>query len=190
VPFLVEDGTGVPNATAYHDVTVADDYHADRGNAGWTGSDDVKGQAIIRATDYLRTYAGSWKGVKTYGDQGLDWPRAGVMLEPGDRYLLGAVMARPGVLIASSGGILTALLLRYDAVPLPLIFASCELALRALTKPLIRDLDRGRMIKSQTVGPISTTYMDGAPSGTVYPYINGLLRPYMQSSSTIEMRRA
>lgn len=32
----------------------ANTYHTDRGNAAWSGTDTVKNQALVRATDYIR----------------------------------------------------------------------------------------------------------------------------------------
>lgn len=40
---------------SYGDVSGADAYHTARGNAAWTGSATVKGQALTRAQDYIRT---------------------------------------------------------------------------------------------------------------------------------------
>lgn len=40
---------------SYGDVSGADAYHAARGNSAWTGTSTVKGQALQRAQDYIRT---------------------------------------------------------------------------------------------------------------------------------------
>ena len=40
---------------SYGDVTGADAYHSARGNSAWTGSSTIKGQALTRAQDYIRT---------------------------------------------------------------------------------------------------------------------------------------
>jgi hypothetical protein len=74
--FVVENGTGSPDANSYVSTAEADSFHADRGNASWTGSDTVKQAALIKATDYLeQTYGMRWMGVPLNDVQALGWPR-------------------------------------------------------------------------------------------------------------------
>lgn len=51
--FVVEDGTGLEDANSFCSVEFADSYFSDRGIAAWTGSNTVKEQALVRATDYI-----------------------------------------------------------------------------------------------------------------------------------------
>lgn len=55
---IVEDGTGVEDANGLIPVAFADDYFEDRGVTQWAGTDEVKGQCIIRATDYFELVYG------------------------------------------------------------------------------------------------------------------------------------
>ncbi len=71
---IVEDGTGLTAADALIDVAYADAYHAARGNA-WAGTTTEKEQAIVKATDYMRTMA--WIGSPLTETQALPWPRYG-----------------------------------------------------------------------------------------------------------------
>lgn len=71
---IVEDGTGLADADALIDVAYADAYHAARGNA-WAGTTTEKEQAIVKATDYMRTMA--WIGSPLTDTQALPWPRFG-----------------------------------------------------------------------------------------------------------------
>jgi hypothetical protein len=76
--FTLEDGTGLEDANAYISVAFADSYFADRGITEWTGTDTVKEQAIIRATDYIETRWGqSFLGEPEFPDtpQALSFPR-------------------------------------------------------------------------------------------------------------------
>lgn len=74
--FVVEDGTGMPDANSYASVAEADAHHADRGNAGWAGADGVKQAALVKATDYIeQVYGGRWYGQRLNGEQALEWPR-------------------------------------------------------------------------------------------------------------------
>jgi hypothetical protein len=76
MPFVPEDGTGLPNANAYIDLAFANTYHSDRGNDGWGQSDGNKRSAIIRATDYIEQRFGlKFRGVRKTKEQALEWPR-------------------------------------------------------------------------------------------------------------------
>lgn len=74
--FIVEDGTGLPDANAYISVMFFKDHHADRGR-NVTSLGDAQIQVIIvRATDYLdKRFGRRFRGVRTSKDQALEWPR-------------------------------------------------------------------------------------------------------------------
>jgi len=73
--FIVEDGTGLPDANSYVSVAEADAFHADRNNAAWTGADAVKQAALVKATDYVsQKYDTRWKDMPDTDEQGLYWP--------------------------------------------------------------------------------------------------------------------
>jgi hypothetical protein len=113
--FTVEDGTGVAGANAYITISYADTYHAERGNAEWTGDDTAKEQAIVRATDYIETrWADKFLGRVEFTDplQALSFPRL---------YLYD----RNGLLVTG--------------IPELLKRATAEYALRALTSELLPD---------------------------------------------------
>lgn len=87
--FTVEDGTGVPAANAYADVSFVNDYHGDRNHGAWqTFGTSQKEKAIIRATDYLeKRFSLKFKGHRSDPTgQSLSWPRRDVFDE--DDYLL------------------------------------------------------------------------------------------------------
>ena len=74
--FIVEDGSGVEDATAYVAVAFVDEYHTDRGNVGWAGANDVKQQAIVKATDYIdKRFGKRFRGLRKSRQQALEWPR-------------------------------------------------------------------------------------------------------------------
>jgi len=66
---IAEDGTGVSGANAYTTRAFVDPYFVDRGTTAWTGSDDVKDEAIINATDYIeRRWGLRFLGKKEFQD--------------------------------------------------------------------------------------------------------------------------
>lgn len=74
--FVVEDGTGLANATSYIAVATADDYFTDRGVAEWVGTDPVKQGALIRATDYIdKKYGSRFLNDRLTEIQALEFPR-------------------------------------------------------------------------------------------------------------------
>lgn len=144
---IVESGTGLdPAANTYIDLGYFTTYHEDRANTV-TASDDAVEAAIRRAMDRLEN-AYPFKGWKTRNPQPCEFPRSDLY----DRY---------GRLILG--------------IPARLKQAQAELALRALDGPLDADLDRGGMVTSESVGPISTSYASGAPAGKSYPLVDMLL---------------
>ena len=151
---IVEDGTGLTNATAYASLVYLTEYHTLRGNLAWLDADPVEEQepAAVRATfglDYwLRQ---SWKGSKKTATQRLAWPRIDVVDEDGFE-------------VAD------------DAVPVQVKDAFCEISLIELTTRFYPTTQsKADAIKSQTVGPITTVYKDTAPTYTTYPHIEAML---------------
>lgn len=112
--FVVEDGTIVPHANSYATLEAANSFHADRGNTGWTGSEDAKKAALIKATDYIeQVYGERFIGELVSEDQSLSWPRVTSRFD-------------------------------FDIIPEKLILAVCDLALEALSgRPLIANVETG-----------------------------------------------
>lgn len=144
--FVAEDGTGLANANSYATVAFADEYFADRGITAWTGSDTVKQQKLIQATDYIEGRF-TFDGEPFSEDQALHFPV--VDCETGDA----------------------------ADMPVNLLKATAEYALRALSAPLAPDptMDDtgGRVIaKTEKVGPLeeSTQYSETAPIQRFRPY--------------------
>lgn len=158
MPLVVEDGSGLPNADAYVSLEECDDYHSAMGNAAWVADPDdgentaAREAAIRRATVFLDSRFGRrFRGRRARGNQKLLWPRTGAFDEDG--YEL-------------------------DGIPDPVRYAVCEAALRAFSgTDLLPDLERGGQVVQETIGPISTTYATGAPAGTRFSIIEGLLAP-------------
>lgn len=99
-------------ANSYASLAEAATYHSARGNATWTGSDTLKEAALIRATQWIDgRYGDLWPGIRwKLRGQALDWPR----VEAYDR----------------DGTVLD-----YDTIPVEVLNATCEAALRELVTP-------------------------------------------------------
>jgi hypothetical protein len=79
IPFIVEAGTGAPDANSYASIAVADAYHRARGNpTAWSSATVTRREELLRlATHYLDlTYANRWVGWRKTQAQSLAWPRA------------------------------------------------------------------------------------------------------------------
>lgn len=167
--FTVEDGTGLDDANAYIAVVFADSYFTDRGNAAWTGSDTLKEQAIVRATDYVDTKFGtSFRGTPLVSGQALAFPRADLLDAQGNAV---------------------------EGIPEKFKKAIAEYALRALSASLLPDPvvdETGMRLKSkrEVVGPISES-LDFFGGGAInvfkpYPAADKLLSEYLiQSGGSI-----
>lgn len=172
---VVEDGSGLANAESYISVADATAYFAARGVASWAAlaSDTVREQLLRKATDYMvATYSESWAGQRLTVAQALDWPRAYVPRKD----VVGGYGPAP-------------LYWPDDAVPELVRRACAELALRAATADLQPDV--GAQVTSETVGPISVTYAEGARQNTSFKAVTNLLLPlFGGSSGQIPVRRA
>lgn len=157
--FIVEDGTGVPDANSYASVEEADAYFADRGNTTWAAAQPAAKQAaLINATDYIEMrYSSRFLGRAEFRDlQSLSFPR-----------YYGSYYGT------------------WPSMPANLKRATIEYALRALAGPLAPDpvLDAsGLQVTAirEKVGPIEeekTLKVGGALSGKFrsYPGVDALL---------------
>ena len=145
MPLIVTPGSAT--ADAYVSVEDCDAYCTARRLTDWTGTadspPDLKESAIRRATAYLNNAFG-WKGTATNGrNQALAWPRVDV-LDP-DGYTVDS-----------------------DAIPREIVQACCEIAAREASTPgyMNPDVVLTDRIRSETIGPISTTYADSGASIT------------------------
>ena len=147
--FTVEDGTGVSGANAYVTVAEAEAYFTDRAITWTAATTGAKESQIVIATTYVDNKY-SWPGSRIDRTQGLQWPREDAT-------------DREGLEIDD------------DSVPIEVKNAVCEAVL--VYSELNLALDRGGMVQSVTVGPISETYMSGASPGKVFPKIDAAVRP-------------
>ena len=155
--FVPETGAGLSNSNSYASVAQADSYYADRGNAEWAAlTTTEKQQALIKGTDFLEaTYRSSWKGYRVTSTQALSWPRAEVVA---DTFPIPA-----------------------NIVPLPVVYACAELALRSTTAELLAD--QGQTVKREKVDVLEVEYQDYSDPTERYPAVNRILLPFLLSSS-------
>ena len=158
---VVEDGSSKSNADSYVTLGSCDEYHASMGNTAWVVDDEdadniaARETAIRKATAFIdRKYNGRFRGRRQGASQALMWPRWDAVDDDG--FVI-------------------------EDVPDAVKYATCEAALRAFQgTDLMPDMERGGAVIQETIGPISTTYAAGAPAGTRYDMIEGLLRPCIE----------
>ena len=176
---IVEDGTGKSDAESYISVADADDYFSKRGNAAWAGlTTEQKEQSLRKATDYMvQAYRLRWKGVRTVATQALDWPRAFV--------------ERLDYRYAGINGYTTIDGQYYypsNEVPEEVKRACAEMAVRASSETLLADV--GAQVKSESIGPISVTYADGARQNKAYKAVDGILATFLMSPGAVQVLRS
>lgn len=152
MPLTVETGAGLANADAYLSVGELTAYCESRGYDVDAYDDDVLEVAIRKGTDYINTIF-RYKGARANVDQALEFPRTN----------LWDWSALP-----------------VTGVPKRVKHACAELAFRALTQSLYQDQDRGGKTKSESVGPVSVTYADDAPTGIVWQQAYNFLQPFVR----------
>lgn len=142
---------GGASADTYGTLAEADAYFAARQTGNWDGSDASKEMALRRAATYLdNVYRGAWKGTKATSTQIRAWPRVNVVDVDGYG-ILGAV------------------------IPTELKYAQFEAA-NLIAGGTDLEGTVGRATKSETVGPLSVTYMDGASARDQYVAVHNYLR--------------
>lgn len=174
---VVEDGTGKSNANSYVSLTDFKSY-ADARGLSYGADDALIEQALIRATNWIdATYRGRFPGVRTNGTaQALQWPRKAGSYQYGV-YVSDAwsttVVDSDGAPIAS------------NAVPVALINAECEAAVREIASPggLAPDLDRGGDIRRIQAGSVAIEYSGTAPATTTFTAIDNLLSSILTGGS-------
>lgn len=157
ITITVEDGSGVAGANSYVDLATARAYAEQRGRT--LPSDDEQAKAlIIRSTDYLESFRGKYKGVKTNASNALQWPRKCVVIDGEDW---------PD-----------------DAIPSELISAQCALIIEANSIELM-PTQSGQFVIREKVGVIETEYSDaisttGQPT---IPAVDAMLEPLLSVGS-------
>lgn len=77
--FVVEDGTGLPNANSYVSVGEADDILVTNiHNTAWAALDDPDKEKLLAWATRLVDTKATWYGHKAYSTSALRWPRKGV----------------------------------------------------------------------------------------------------------------
>lgn len=147
---IVEDGTGNPDAESYVSVAYFDNWCSKRPEyAALVASDDAdKVGKLIEATGYADTVK-RYKATRKSADQGLYFPREGLVDWDG---------------------------MPVEGIPRRLKDAVCFLAATAFSEPLYENL--GQTVKSESIGPISTTYADGSTAHKTFTAAERLLAPY------------
>lgn len=166
---VVEDGSIVANADTYISLmdTIAflDGYYGeyDAEAAAFLGMSTGRQELIIRQAAYSldRKYRLQFKGYKRVQTQSLDWPRTDVTDE--DDYDVPE-----------------------DSIPRRIQRAQVEITKRIANQVAIFiDQDRGGRVKSEKVDVIAVTYMEGAPSETLFQGVDAALKGLLQNENRI-----
>ena len=166
---IVEDGTAPAGANAYVSVDDCQAYCDARGLTFGASPTEVGEEAIIRATTAIDArYRGRFPGYKTNGrNQSLEWPRTA------------AYDAEWNAI----GG---------TEIPIEIINATCEAAVRELASPgsMMPDLERGGSIKRLKAGSVEIEYGANAMAQTTFTLIDGILSPLLGSAVSAYVGRA
>jgi len=160
--FIVENGTGISNATSYVSETAFDAYWTDRGNTAAVALvSATKKELLIKATAWVdATFRLSFKGQKGTQTQALQWPRSGVEI---DGFALDT-----------------------NIIPAELINAVSELAWKATTENIFADVKSGAGFRTETtVGPITLRFAPGYSATTLYSFITKLLAALLRSTGNV-----
>jgi hypothetical protein len=169
---VVETGAGLSNSNSYVSVDAFETYCDDRAITLASGDEEA---ALIRATSYLdNTYRTRFTGYRTKRrEQALEWPRVGAYV----------YIPNNSSDMAYAGGFDPAYdYIAQDVIPIEIINATCEAAIRELSSPgiLAPDLDRGNAVRRLKAGSVEIEYGASATATTTFQAIDlalsGLLR--------------
>lgn len=151
---IAEDGTGKADAEAYQ--TVAEfRAHCAAFGLDLTGKTDTDCEVALRKAFSFIDTINRYKGVRLTAGQAGEFPRTGCTDWSGFELV---------------------------GVPVRVKKASGWLAFTALSEELYTDLDRGGMVTSESVGPISTSYAADAPVGKTFRQAEQLLKPLVREA--------
>jgi NAD(P)-dependent dehydrogenase (short-subunit alcohol dehydrogenase family) len=155
---VVEDGSGVTGATSYISLVNARAFATARGKT-LSAVDATAEAALIKAMDLIESFRARFQGAKVSGDQELQWPRTGVVVDgfPVDD----------------------------DEIPACLWKAQAALAIEAQTVDLFANTDGREIVLERVEGAITTQYAQTGDSGP-QPYFGlaeALLAPLFGGTS-------
>ena len=183
---VLEDGTGVPTANSYVNANMLEAYCADRAITVPDGDADA---ALIRGTQYIEGhYRGRWPGSRTKyrGLQGLSWPRFGAYADDGSRMIYRGLQQLYGAYADNNYAINIGYFIQPNEIPIELIQAVCEAAIRELLVPgyLQPDLTVTG-IKKQRAGDTEFDYYPLGASIPLVTVIDGILAPILLSRTDL-----
>jgi len=172
VTLVVETGAGLANSNSYVTAAQLETYCDDRAITLATGDEEA---ALILATAWIdATYRTRFTGYRTNRRaQALEWPRVGAYV----------YIPNNASDMAYAGGYDPAYdYIAQDVIPIEIMNALCEAAIRELAVPgtLAPDLDRGGSVKMLKAGSVEIQYGASASALTTWTAIDlalsGLLR--------------
>ena len=162
ITITVEDGSNVANANSFVTIVEARAYAVERGVTLSATDDDVAVQ-IIKAKDYLESFANRYQGEIANESQALQWPRI-------DVYINGSKTAFPS-----------------NAIPKQLKSAQSALVV-AINEgvDIMPNYSAADFVTEETVGPITTKYADPTKVGIAptLTAVDSLLAPLFGSTAT------
>ena len=190
MPFVVEDGTGLPDATSFITLAFFKEYADDRGRDYSAHTDAAIEQAIVRGTFYL-SESFRWKGVRKRlrnnenGYQALAWPRYGVYDRESSYYdyARDGTYYGPGSSYGLYGSYVDA-----DSIPREVQWATCEAGLYELDNPnaLQPAYIAHDRVKMEKAGPVAITYdtsrQDAWGARPILLIVTDLVGPFLDTS--------
>lgn len=178
---IVEDGTGLPDASSYTSAATLRTYATNRG-VTLAPTDDagdlIVDQLAIKAMDYIEANRQWFWGWRFRQSQRLSFPREGVPAEPrGDQYGTQIVNGYENLLVPS---------INYRPVaPIPyeLVDAQCQLVIQVKAGvDLLPTQVSGRFVKRQKLGPLEREFSEAIGIYTLpqMPMVDALLSPLIK----------
>ena len=177
---ILEDGTPIVNSNSYCSALMLESYCADRAITVPEGDAEA---ALIRATQYIEGhYRGRWPGTRTKyrGQQGLSWPRFGAYADDGSRVIYRGLQQLYGAYADDNFAINIGYFIQPNEIPIELIQATCEAAIRELITPGYLQPDIViTSLKKERAGDTEFDYYDHPTAIPLITVIDGILAPIL-----------
>jgi len=155
---VVEDGTGLATAESIISVAEANTYHSNRGNSSWLSLSILVKEQLLRKAN-------------DYLRQNFGTRWKGTLVEP----LQGCDWPRHNILYVVP-----------PEMPAQVKNAVAELAFKANTVEL--NPDTTQVIKSEKIGPMTTTYDQYSPQKTLFVSVEATLLPFLTAGGGVSVR--
>lgn len=153
---IIENGTNVPNANSYLDLTAIRAYALARG-VTLSAVDATLEPLVIKAMDYIESFRSEFQGMRTFPTQPLQWPRAEISYTD---FYLGQISGEYGIMI-------DCVRIANNVIPQQLKDILCQVVLAINSGVNFANYNQEqKFVIEEKVGPLSQKFSESGGDGS------------------------